>query len=136
VNSATFNGVSVTSKDQRESSDWHPHFMVSVKPGTSTLAIRHSGMFGYFIPFDPPRLAEPSANLKVISERWSDDGQTLALTVQGLAGRDYRIGLTDSGRVEYVSGATWHKTGDLTVTLAGDRSQYVTGRVAIRLRPL
>jgi len=136
VNSATFNGVSVTSKDQRESSDWHPHFTVSVKSGTSTLAIRHSGMFGYVIPFDPPRLAEPSANLKLISERWSDDGQTLDLTVQGRQGRQYRIGLTGGDRVESVEGATRQEAGDLIVTFGGGRTQYVTGHVTIRLKPL
>jgi hypothetical protein len=96
VTGATLDGKPVTWKEQAESSDWHPHFAISVKPGISTLTIQHRGFFGYVVPYTPPRLAEPSSNLKVISEHWTT--QTLELTVAGRSGHDYRIALIGAPR--------------------------------------
>jgi hypothetical protein len=47
--------------------DWHPRFEIAVQPGKSTLSIRHHGLFGYALPFSPPRLAERSMSLKIVS---------------------------------------------------------------------
>jgi hypothetical protein len=118
---ATLDGNPVTWKEQPESSDWHPRFTVSVKPGASTLIIRHRGFFGYVVPFTPPRLAEPSANLKVISEHWTNNGQTVELTVSGRPGREYRIGLVGA------------KKGDSFVVRipAGASNEYVQQLVTI-----
>jgi hypothetical protein len=121
VTGATLDGEQVTWKEQAESNDWHPRFTVSVKPGTSIMVIRHRGFFGYIVPFSPPRLAEPSANLKVVSEQWTNNNQTLELTVSGRPGRDYRIGLVGA------------KQGDSVVVRmpAGASGEYVQQRFTI-----
>ena len=135
VTGASLDGTAVTWKDESENKDWHPHFSIDVKPGTSTLTIHHHGMFGYFVPFTPPQLAEPSESPKVVSERWGDKGQTLELVLSGRAGREYRLGLVDSSRIASVDGAIQDGTGTLRIRMPeGAPSDYLSRRVTIKLR--
>lgn len=82
---------------ERTDSDWHPHIPLTINPGKNSLVLEHSESFVYTVPWDPPRLGEPSKNLKVISERWLPD--SLELHVSGLPGRRYRIELTDGREI-------------------------------------
>ncbi len=104
VTSATLDGKAMTWKDDRETVDWHPRFSISAKPGNTVLRLRHRGMFGYVVPFTPPRLAEPSSNLKIVSEHWAE--HKLELRFWGVPGRDYRLNLVYPNRVSAVEGGT------------------------------
>lgn len=131
---ASLDGAAVTWKEESENKDWHPHFAIAVKPGTSTLTIHHRGIFGYFVPFTPPQLAEPSASLKIVSERWADKGQTLELTLSGRAGREYRLGLVYGERIASVEGAS-QENGALRIHMPdGAPGDYLSRRVTIKLR--
>ena len=134
VTRVTVDGEPITSTTQRESTDWHPHFMVPAKPGITTLTIRHRGFFGYAVRFTPPRLAEPSESLKIVSERWGNNGQTLDLTVSGRAGRVYRLELVGSDRVASVTGARRDGEALMIDMPTGDPARYVNHQVKIALR--
>ncbi|HLJ50989.1 MAG TPA: hypothetical protein VKU01_33505 [Bryobacteraceae bacterium] len=111
VTSASVDGKAITWKEDKESTDWHPRFTISVRPGNTVLKLRHRGMFGYVVPFTPPRLAEASSNLKVVSEHWSD--HRLELRFWGVPGRDYRLRLVYPDRVASVEGGT--REGDAVI---------------------
>lgn len=130
VTSATLDGQTVAWKETNEYKDWHPRFTIAVKPGDSTLVVHHRGMFGYVVPFTPPHLAEPSESLKVVSEQWTNNGQTLELTVSGRAGRDYRLDLVGGERVASVQGAARDGARALLIHTASD---YTHQRITITL---
>jgi hypothetical protein len=133
VTGATFDGRALTWKPERESVDWHPTFSLTVKPGRSTLTIRHTGFFGYAVPFTPPALAETSASLKIISERWTDNGRTLALTVSGRPARRYRLDLVNAGLLTAVEGAE-HAGGVLVINMPPAASDdYVNHLITFHL---
>ena len=137
LDGATADGQPVTWKTDDENLDWHPRFTLAVKPGKTTLAIHHHGLFGYAVPFSPPRLAEASMNLKIVEEHWSDAGKKLTLTVSGRPSRDYRLKLVNGELAANVEGAQREGTNELIVRLpaAGDKDAgYVNHRIDITLR--
>jgi hypothetical protein len=132
--SASLDGMPAFWKTEVHATDFHPRFAFTARPGKTELQIRHSGMFGYAIPVEPPRLAEPSSNLKLTSETWSGQGHTLTLAVSGLAGHEYRINLVNADRVAATISATTDG-GDLIVRMpAGDAGKYVPRQITMRLR--
>ena len=120
VTAATLDGRAATWKEAAESTDWHPQFVISAKPGDSTLLIRHRGIFGYSVPFLPPQLAQPSESLKIISEKWTGNNQTLELTVSGRAARDYRLDIVGGDRISHVEGATLQGARSILVRTTAD----------------
>jgi hypothetical protein len=135
VDSATLDGKSVTWKTDSEYLDWHPRFEIAVQPGKSTLTIRHHGLFGYALPFSPPQLAGRSMNLKIVSERWTDNGRRLVLTVSGRPSRDYRLELVNGDLLASVEGATREGPAGLIVHIpAGPADEYVDHQIAFALR--
>ena len=135
LDSAAVDGRPLTWQTGQGGIDWHPRFEFTARPGKTTLQIRHHGVFGYVVPFAPPRLAAPSENLKVVAESWTDNGHQLQLTVSGRASREYRIELVNGGLVERVDGARRGGEADLLVTIPGSGADYVDQRIAIALRP-
>lgn len=100
--------------EEKHGTDWHPAFKRPVAPGANTLKLTVQDSFGYLVPFTPPRLGEPSSDLKVISERWTADGSALDLTVSGLSGHSYTLDIYRAGKRE-----------PLTVSIpSGDRDVY------------
>jgi glycogen debranching enzyme len=135
LDSATLDGKSVTWKTDSEYLDWHPRFEIAVQPGKSTLTIRHHGLFGYALPFSPPQLAGRSMNLKIVSERWTDNGRRLVLTVSGRPSRDYRLELVNGDLLASVEGATREGPAGLIVHIpAGPADEYVDHQIAFALR--
>jgi len=133
VNGATLDGRAVTWKEEQDGSDWHPRFTIPVKSGTTTLMIYDLGFFGYSVPFTPPQLAEPSSGLRVISEKWTDGGLTLALTVSGRPSKQYRLDLGNARRVSSVEGAT-QGSGALIFEMQSTGSdEYVAHVITIHL---
>ena len=124
ITRASFNGQDIVFTREDADLDWHPTVTVSVKPGSSTVKLEHEHWFGYSVPFTRPRLAEPSAALKVIAEHWDQGNQNLDLAVSGRAGRTYSLKLTGA---------------DMDVLKiemqAGVADEYVRKTVRIRLQP-
>lgn len=134
IDGATMNGQSVKFKTESEV-DVHPLFAVTAPPGQSTITIRHHGLFGYVVPFSPPQLGGRSMNLKIVSERWTDNAHQLVLTVSGRAAHQYRLELVNGDLVASVEGATREGTAGLAVRMpAGSADEYVDHEVTFRLR--
>lgn len=106
--------------EERNTADWHPRFKIPVSEAGGTLVIEHQGMFGYTVTGPPPVLAQPSANLKVISERWP--AGRLELVVSGRTSRQYQINLFPGNR-------------PLPISMPdGDPAAYVTQNVSVELK--
>ena len=135
IDSATLDGKPVTWKTDAENLDWHPRFEIAVRPGKSTLAIRHHGLFGYAVPFSPPQLAERSSQLKIVSEHWADGGRQLLLTVSGRPARDYRLELVNGDVLTNVEGADRDGPAGLIVHMPpGSTDAYVDHEIVFALR--
>jgi glycogen debranching enzyme len=135
VDSATLEGQPVTWKTDSEYLDWHPRFEIAVPRGASTLSIRHHGLFGYALPYSPPQLAGRSMHLKIVSERWTDDGRQLVLTVSGRPSRDYRLELINGDLLASVEGATREGPSGLIVHIpASPTDEYVDHQISFALR--
>jgi len=135
VTSATLDGTAVQWKTERQLTDWHPRFTFAAHSGTTKLSLKHSRFFSYSVTLEPPRLAEPSSNLKVLSEKWSDNGRTLTLTLSGLAAHTYHVKLTGAEQLASAQGAERDGDSTLLVTMpAGSAGKYVQKEVSLILR--
>ena len=134
VESASLDGKPIAWKTDSEYLDWHPRFDIAAPPGSTTLAIHHRGLFGYALPFSPPQLAGRSMNLKVVSERWSDNGRRLVLTVSGRPAHDYRLELVNGDLLESVDGGTREGADGLIVRIpAASTDDYVDHQITFVL---
>lgn len=89
----------------------------------------------YALPFSPPQLGGRSMNLKIVSERWTDNGQRLVLTVSGRPSRDYRLELVNGDLLASVEGATREGPAGLIVHIpAGPTDEYVDHQITFALR--
>ena len=134
VTDAAVDGKTITWTRHAAGPDWHPEFALQAGPGKTTLTIHHRGMFGYTVPFMPPRLGERSSNLKIVEERWSSDARTLTLTVSGRRSREYRLGLVYGEQLANVAGAS-RDAGGVTIHMpSGPSDEYVSQQVVFTLR--
>jgi len=135
LDTATLDGQPIAWKTDSQYLDWHPRFEIAVPPGKRMLTIRHHGMFGYALPFSPPQLAGRSMTLKIVSEKWSDNGRQLVLTVSGRPARNYRLELVNGDLLAGVDGATREGPAGLIVHIpASPADEYVDQRIAFTLR--
>jgi len=132
--SAKITSASVKFTKETHATDWHPRMETRVNPGHSTLTLQYQGWFGYSVPFSPPQLAEPSAALKVISERWASNGSALDLTVAGRAGRDYPIEIFGAIPVDITGTHLSQGAREAIVhTPEGDPAAYTTAKIHLAL---
>ena len=135
VDSATVDSQPAPWKTDSELLDWHPRFEIAVKPGKTTLVIRHHGLFGYALPFSPLRLGARSSELKIVAQQWTDNHQRLALTVSGRPGRQYQMELVNGDLLKSVEGATREGARGLLVQMpSASPDEYVNHRIAFILR--
>jgi hypothetical protein len=74
-------------------------------------------------------------NLKIVSERWTDNGRRLVLTVSGRPSRDYRLELVNGDLLASVEGATREGPAGLIVHIpTGPTDEYVDHQIAFTLR--
>jgi hypothetical protein len=134
VDSATLDGRPIAWKTDSEYLDWHARFDIAAPPGSTTLTIHYRGLFGYALPFSPPQLSGRSMNLKVVSERWLDNGRRLVLTVSGRPAHDYRLKLVNGDLLESADGGTRDGADGLIVRIpAASTDDYVDRQVTFVL---
>ncbi len=135
VTAAEVDGAAATWETGEEAVDWHPRLRFQAHSGTTRVVLRHTGWFGYTIPRTPVSLAEPSSNLKVVAEQWTEASRTLKVTFSGLAGASYRLGLTGGEQLVSVQGARRENADVVVVEMpAGAPGVYVSGEVTFGLR--
>jgi glycogen debranching enzyme len=135
VTAAEVDGASVHWDTEPHRDDWHPRIRLDAHAGTTRLVLRHSGFFGYTVVRTPIGLAEPSSNLKVISENWTESPRSLRLSLSGLAYATYRLHITGVDRVVSVTGARREGADGVVVEMpAGTAGEYVSREVTFGLK--
>lgn len=125
--SATLNGTSVKWLAEEDETGNHPRFDMLVQ-GKARLVIRTAPFFGYAVESAAPQMGEPSRNLKVLSEAWSQRRSVLELHVAGLPSTNYFLKIAGAPQIASVTGASLEGQR-LRIRLDGE-----TGVVQIRLK--
>ncbi len=135
LTAAEVDGSATTWESETHAADWHPRIRFQAHPGMTRVTLRHSGMFGYTISRMPVQLAEPSSNLKVTGEQWTEASRTLRIIVSGLTGTQYRLILSGASQLASVSGARRDGADAVVIEMpAGAPGVYVSQEVTFGLR--
>jgi glycogen debranching enzyme len=140
VASAEVNGRPVSFRMERNSEDQHVVVRFPVYAGPSTLHIRLRNDFGYSISSNLPALGERSHGLRILSESWGANKESLTVSVSGIPGRQYDLALWNSGQVASLDGGKLitEENGEtrIRVELPGtDSSSYVHGKFVVHFTP-
>ena len=135
VTAAEVDGASVRWETEKTSADWHPRIRFAARPGATRVVLRHGGLFGYTVERLPIRLAEPSRNLKIIGEEWSESPRALRVKLSGLSGEKYRLHLAGASQLAAVTGGR-REAGDVVVVEmpAGAPGEYTSLEVTFGLK--
>ncbi len=133
---AEINGRPVSLRVERNNVDQHVVVRFPVYAGPSTLHIRLRSDFAYSVSSMLPSLGEPSQGLRVVSESWGPDNESLTVNVSGIAGRPYDLAVWNSRQVASLEGAKLIKeeNGDARIRFelpGGDSSSYVYGKFVV-----
>jgi hypothetical protein len=105
VHRVLLDGKKIPFQVQTNANDQHVvvHFKVTNQPHTLTIDVQNN--FGLTEPASLPLLGTPSRGVRVISETWTPDHNTLSLLVSGLSGETYNFGVWNPGQIASVDGA-------------------------------
>jgi hypothetical protein len=114
--------------------DQHASVRLPLSVGASTLRIRIRNDFGLALSPSLPALGSRSRGLRIVSESWNPQHDTLTLGVSGIAGNVYDLGLWNANQIESLDGAGLVKANqDQTVAriqFPGDSSEtYTTKKI-------
>ncbi len=121
---AELNGRPIAVHTLANAVDQHACVQFSLTGGANTLRIRLRNDFG--LAFSPalPALGSRSRGLRIVSEAWNPQHDSLTLEVSGVAGNVYELGLWNPSQIESSDGAEIVKaTQDQTVA----RIQFPAG---------
>ncbi len=121
---AELNGRPIAVHTLANAVDQHAGVQFSLTGGANTLRIRLRNDFG--LAFSPalPALGSRSRGLRIVSEAWNPQHDSLTLEVSGVAGNVYELGLWNPSQIESSDGAEIVKaTQDQTVA----RIQFPAG---------
>ena len=134
---AEINGRRIATRSEKNSVDQHAPVSVPLSPGKSELRIRVRGDFGLYFDSQLPALGGESQGLRLVSESWAPDGNSLALELAGRAGRTYELGLWNADQVSKVDGGSLvrnEKERYLKVTFPADGEAYLHTKVWLHFR--
>jgi hypothetical protein len=100
------NGRPVAFKVASNSEDQHVRVSAPLVPGTNVLRIRTRNDFELAVPYVKPEAGDASRNLRVVSESWSGDRDTLTAQLEGIAGETYRIDAMGAEQIRSIDGGT------------------------------
>jgi len=131
------NGRPAPFRAEPTAEDQHVRVRFAVFAGENTVRIHLRDDFGLDLTHSLPPLGARSRALKVISQFWNADHNTLTLQLAGLAGSHYDLAMRNPSQVASVEGGEVIKlaagAASLRVSLpAGDRSGYEKTVVVIR----
>jgi hypothetical protein len=111
VLSAELNHKHINFDVQKNTVDQHVSLQIPLSSGTNTLQIRVRNDFGLMLDPALPPLGSKSEGLRVVSEQWSANLETLQLDVAGRPGRTYSLGVWNPAQLSSVEGAVFEKSG-------------------------
>ena len=113
VLSAELNHKHINFDVRKNTVDQHVSVKFSLASGsnTNTLQIRIRNDFGITLDASLPPLGSESEGLRVVSEQWGANLETLQLDVAGRPGRSYSLGVWNPTQLSIVDGGTFEKSG-------------------------
>ena len=133
ASAVTVSGEPAKFTRQEHVTDWHPAIETAVLNAGTTISLKHERLFSVAVPAPPPQLAEPSSNLKLISEKWENANNRVTLTFSGLGGRTYDFYVTGAESISMLTGAQQHG-GTLSVSIP-PANGYTHAAVRMELKP-
>jgi hypothetical protein len=109
VRGAESNGKAIPFHLQVNSVDQHATVRFPACAGPNTVVIHVSNDFGLSLQSALPALGATSAGLRVLSESWSAERDTLKVDVSGLTGRKYDLEVFNPGQIASISEADFVK---------------------------
>ena len=110
VAGAELNGRKTPFTVQKNAEDQHVSMKFPVARGSSTLRLAVRNDFALSIHSELPALGSTSKGLRVVSESWTDNLDTLRLDLSGRPGKTYELDLWNSAQVRSVDGGTLPKS--------------------------
>ncbi|HMH00420.1 MAG TPA: amylo-alpha-1,6-glucosidase, partial [Terriglobales bacterium] len=107
---AELNGRPIAIHTLTNAVDQHAGVQFPVTGNANTLRIRIRNDFGLVLSSSLPALGSSSRGLRIVSESWSRQHDTLSLDVSGVSGDEYELGLWNSSQIESLDGAELVKT--------------------------
>jgi glycogen debranching enzyme len=134
VSGAELNGRKIPFTVEKNSEDQHVRLRFPVPTGSSRLRLAIRDDFGLSIHSKLPALGSRSEGLRVVSETWSDNFNSLRLDVSGQPGKTYELNLWNPSQVRSVDGGRLPKSDQprLEVSFpAGAGQEYMHQEVVI-----
>jgi hypothetical protein len=136
VISAELDGRRIQTRIDRNTEDQHVLSKIPVADKPVTLRIHIHNDFGFGIPSTLPPFGAKSQGVKVLSENWSANNDSLTLQVSGIPARTYDLDIWNAAQITRVEGAELvkdeHGTSKIRLNLSGgDSSSYVQGKVIL-----
>jgi hypothetical protein len=128
---ASVNGTRVAMDSSAQGSDQHAAISVSAAPGKTTVHLEMTHDFAVGESASLPALGSTSEGVRITSESWSADRNTLTLTASGLGGRGYDLPLRNAGEIVSVEGAevVHQHVGDFARVTFPVGSDYQSARI-------
>jgi glycogen debranching enzyme len=133
VSAVTVNGEPAKFTRQEHVTDWHPTIGTAILNTGTTISFKHERLFNVAVPAPPPQLAEPSSNLKLISEKWENANNRVTLTFSGLGGRTYDFYVTGAESISMLTGA--QQDGGRLRVIIPPANGYTHATVRMELKP-
>jgi len=130
------NGKPVPFKIEESENDQHVGVHIPVTTMKSSLRIVLANDFGVSVQNGLPALGTASQGVRITSERWSASRDQLDLDVSGVAGRGYKLYVSNGAEIGSVDDAKLVSAADSTQFLwvempKGDKDAYAHQRVVI-----
>ncbi len=136
VISAELDGRRIQTHIDRNTEDQHVSVKIPLGEKPVTLRVRTRNDFGIGIPSTLPPLGAKSQGLRVLSENWSSNNDSLTLQVSGIPARTYDLDIWNAAQITKIEGAELvkdeHGPSKIRIKLPGsDSSSYVQGKVIL-----
>jgi glycogen debranching enzyme len=132
--SAEMNGKSLPFKIEANSQDQHATMRFHLSGGVSTVTVKVKNDFGLQFDNDLPPLGSTSRGLRMISSDWTSDHTQLTLTVSGLPGQSYEIGVWNPAQITLLEGAALTAQNKIRIVIPNqDNVNYVNHKLVIHL---
>jgi glycogen debranching enzyme len=134
VSGAELNGRKIPFTVEKNSQDEHVRLRFPVPAGSSTLRLAIRNDFGLSLHSKLPALGSRSEGLRVVSETWSENFNSLRLDVAGQPGNTYELDLWNPAQVRSVDGGRLPKSDQPRLEIsfpAGAGQEYTHQQVVV-----